>query len=146
MPHNNHIPSPNDDTVLMPTTLNNGAIPIPNSDPNVQQKLQHSLSDMERAGGIAGWCAEKFLSAGDWIERELEERRQTIGGIDNLFLLLTDATDFNPVSTLFASYVERVWSECWIRKVCACMFTMKGKLMLGDLHNVRTSPSPFLQK
>lgn len=64
----------------------------------VQQKLQFSLSDMERTGGLVGWCASKLLLAGDWIERELEERRQTIGGIDNLFLLLTDATDFNPVS------------------------------------------------
>lgn len=100
MPHSNHISSPNGDTVHihMDTTLNNGSIPIPDSDSNVRQELQHSLSDMERAGGIAGWCAEKFLSAGDWIEKELEERRQTIGGIDNLFLLLTDATDFNPVS------------------------------------------------
>ncbi|TCD61046.1 hypothetical protein EIP91_009119 [Steccherinum ochraceum] len=82
---------------------------------NVQERLQYSLSDMERSGGIVGWCAGKFLMAGDWIERELEERRQTIGGIDNLFLLLTDATDFNPV--------------------CACTFTLQGKLTVVDLRN-----------
>ncbi|KAH8079407.1 wax ester synthase-like acyl-CoA acyltransferase domain-containing protein [Cristinia sonorae] len=87
----------------------------PHAPPDVQEHLQSSLSDMERSGGLAGWFATKFLSAGDWIERELDERRQTIGGIDNLFLLLTDATDFNPV--------------------CACMYTLKGKLSLVDLRH-----------
>ena len=65
--------------------------------PSVGQKLQESLSDQERIGGLTGWLARKILSAGDWIEREVEERRQTIGGIDNMWLLLTDAVDFNPV-------------------------------------------------
>ncbi|KAI0079247.1 hypothetical protein K474DRAFT_1592391 [Panus rudis PR-1116 ss-1] len=42
------------------------------------------------------------MSAGDWIEKEVEERRQMIGGIDNMWLLLSDATDeeFNPVCAL----------------------------------------------
>lgn len=64
---------------------------------NVSQKLQGSLSELGRNGGITGWIADTFLSAGDWVERELEERRQMIGGIDNLWLLLTNTADFNPV-------------------------------------------------
>jgi len=105
-------------SVSTPPTLN-GVAPNESDtravEADVQHKLQYSLSDMERTGGLVGWCASKFLSAGDWIERELEERRQTIGGIDNLFLLLTDATDFNPV--------------------CACMYTMRGQLTIDDLRN-----------
>lgn len=66
-------------------------------EPDVEQRLQLSLSDQERIGGLPGWLARKLLSAGDWIEREVEERRQTIGGIDNMWLLLTDDVDFNPV-------------------------------------------------
>ena len=32
-----------------------------------------------------------------WWERELDERKHMIGGIDNMGLLLSDAVDFNPV-------------------------------------------------
>ena len=81
----------------------------PTDQTDVQRKLQSSLFDMERTGGVVGWCASKLLSAGDWIERELEERRQTIGGIDNLFLLLADALDFNPVSPSYYQ-IQRVFS------------------------------------
>lgn len=66
----------------------------------VEHKLQWSLVGLERNGGLTGWVARLLLSAGDWIDKELEERRQAIGGIDNMWFLLTDAADFNPVSTL----------------------------------------------
>ncbi|KAI0929578.1 hypothetical protein AcV7_005072 [Taiwanofungus camphoratus] len=82
---------------------------------NVEQKHQWSLVDFERTSGVTGWVARKLLSAGDWIERELDERRQTIGGMDNLWLLLTDAADFNPV--------------------CACTYTLRGKLPIEQLRD-----------
>lgn len=66
----------------------------------VEHKLQWSLVGLERSGGLTGWAARLVLSAGDWIDKELEERRQAIGGIDNLWFLMNDAADFNPVSTL----------------------------------------------
>ncbi|KAL4242470.1 long-chain O-acyltransferase family protein [Abortiporus biennis] len=79
-------------------------------DPDAEQRLQWTLTDQERAGGPLGWVASTLLSAGDWIEREVDERRQTIGGIDNLWLLLNDATGFNPV--------------------CASTYTLNGKVTL----------------
>lgn len=81
----------------------------PEVEPNVEEELQRKLADQERAGGVMGWLATKLLSAGDWIEREVDERRQMIGGIDNLWLLLTDAVDFNPVRSFlscFTSYLS----------------------------------------
>lgn len=83
-----------------PYDLHGNGIPLEES--AVEQKLQLSLSDQERIGGLTGWVARKLLSAGDWIEREVEERRQTIGGIDNMWLLLTDATEFNPVCEIWS--------------------------------------------
>lgn len=68
---------------------------------DVSQKLQGSLSELGRGGGITGWIADTLLSAGDWVEKEFEERRQMIGGIDNLWLLLTNTADFNPVLLFF---------------------------------------------
>ena len=65
----------------------------------VEHKLQWSLVGLERNGGLTGWVARLLLSAGDWIDKELEERRQAIGGIDNMWFLMTDAADFNPVSS-----------------------------------------------
>ncbi|CCM02027.1 uncharacterized protein FIBRA_04103 [Fibroporia radiculosa] len=82
---------------------------------NVEDKLQWSLIDLERTGGFTGKIAKMLLSAGDWIDKEIEERRNTIGGIDNLWFLLTDAADFNPV--------------------CACTYTLKGKLSLEKLYS-----------
>ncbi|KZS99885.1 uncharacterized protein LAESUDRAFT_765129 [Laetiporus sulphureus 93-53] len=82
---------------------------------NVAHKLQFSLVDLERAGGLTGWVAAALLSAGGWIDKELEERRQTIGGIDNLWFLVTDAADFNPV--------------------CASTYTFRGKLTLEDVRH-----------
>ena len=67
----------------------------------IEHKLQWSLVGLERNGGLTGWVAKNLLSAGDWIDKELEERRQAIGGIDNMWFLMTDAADFNPVSSLF---------------------------------------------
>ncbi|CAL1698680.1 unnamed protein product [Somion occarium] len=82
----------------------------------VEEKLQSSLSDLERTGGAPGWLASKLLSAGDWVEREVEERRQMIGGIDNLWLLLREATsDFNPV--------------------CACTYVLRGKISVEMLQH-----------
>lgn len=66
----------------------------------IEHELQLSLADLERAGGFTGWIARYMLLAGDWIDRELEERRQAIGGIDNMWLLLSEAADFNPVRSL----------------------------------------------
>lgn len=70
------------------------------SEQAIEERLQSSLSELERTGGAPGWIARKILSAGDWIEREVEERKQTIGGVDNMWLLLRDATtEFNPVTS-----------------------------------------------
>ncbi|OCH91412.1 hypothetical protein OBBRIDRAFT_792348 [Obba rivulosa] len=82
---------------------------------NVEERLQWSLLELERTGGLTGWAAKYLLSAGDWIERELAERKKTIGGIDNMWLLLTEATDFNPV--------------------CASTYSLRGKLSLDMLKN-----------
>ncbi|OBZ65245.1 putative importin subunit beta-4 [Grifola frondosa] len=48
-----------------------------------------------------------------WMAKQLEERRNTIGGIDNLWLLLSDAADFNPV--------------------CASIYSLRGKVSLDLL-------------
>ncbi|KAF9816003.1 hypothetical protein IEO21_04253 [Rhodonia placenta] len=81
----------------------------------IEHELQLSLADLERAGGFTGWIARYMLLAGDWIDRELEERRQAIGGIDNMWLLLSEAADFNPV--------------------CACTYTLRDKLSLEQLYH-----------
>ncbi|KZT64591.1 hypothetical protein DAEQUDRAFT_678332 [Daedalea quercina L-15889] len=93
---------------------------------DVEHKLQWSLVDLERTGGLTGWVARILLSAGDWIDKELEERRQTIGGIDNLWFLLTEAADFNPV--------------------CASTYTLKGKLTLEQLYAVARRQSEKFPK
>ena len=93
---------------MAPNTLNGTRTPATDlayangpstSEQAIEEKLQSSLSELERTGGVPGWFARKLLSAGDWIEREVEDRKQTIGGVDNMWLLLTGATtEFNPVS------------------------------------------------
>ncbi|TFY64776.1 hypothetical protein EVJ58_g2398 [Rhodofomes roseus] len=100
-----------DDFLQMPGSFDGG---VNGYALNVEHKLQWSLADLERTGGLTGRIARLVLSAGDWIDRELEERRQAIGGIDNLWFLLTDAADFNPV--------------------CASTYTLKGKLTLDQLY------------
>ena len=103
---------------MTPNTLNGTRTPTTDlayangpstSEQAIEEKLQSSLSELERTGGVPGWFARKLLSAGDWIEREVEDRKQTIGGVDNMWLLLTGATtEFNPVS------------DC--RLPCQCLF------------------------
>ena len=72
------------------------------SDPEaaeLNRKLGESLSHIARQGGPTSWVAGKMANVGKWLQREVDERRQTIGGIDNMWLLMADATDcdFNPV-------------------------------------------------
>ena len=68
----------------------------------LNRQLGESLSDIAQQGGVTSWVAEKMAGVGKWIEKEVDERKQAIGGIDNMWLLMADATgdgdcDFNPV-------------------------------------------------
>ena len=81
------------------------ADPVPDSEgeetetAELNRDIGRSLSDIARGAGITSWVAGKMATVGRWIEQEVDERRQTIGGIDNMWLLMADATDsdFNPV-------------------------------------------------
>ena len=65
----------------------------------LNRKLGESLSDIAQRGGVTSWAAKRMVGIGKWLEREVDHRKQTIGGIDNMWLLMSDATDcdFNPV-------------------------------------------------
>lgn len=68
----------------------------------LNRRLGESLSDIAQQGGVTSWFADKMAGVNKWIEKEVDERKQTIGGIDNMWLLMADATgdgdcDFNPV-------------------------------------------------
>lgn len=54
-----------------------------------------------RREGILAWISKRLTNVGDWLKEEMDQRKQMIGGIDNMWLLLADATgsEFNPVST-----------------------------------------------
>lgn len=71
----------------------------------LNRRLGQSLSDLARAGGSTSWIAGRMATVGNWIQREAHERKQTIGGIDNMWLLMSEATDsdFNPVRTTICS-------------------------------------------
>jgi len=56
-----------------------------------------------------GWTG----GVGAWLRKEITERRETIGGIDNMWLLLSDVSDFNPV--------------------CAGTYTFEAPLKYADL-------------
>ncbi|PCH44092.1 hypothetical protein WOLCODRAFT_164912 [Wolfiporia cocos MD-104 SS10] len=92
----------------------------------LEHKLQWSLIDIERAGGLTGWAAKHLLSAGDWIDKEVEERRRTVGGIDNMWFLLSEVTDFNPV--------------------CACTYTLRGKFTIEKLRDAAARQSERFPK
>ncbi|GBE87466.1 hypothetical protein SCP_1101420 [Sparassis crispa] len=67
----------------------------------------------------------KLVSIWLWLKQELAERSQTIGGVDNMWILLTDATEFNPV--------------------CAGTFTYRGKLtfeMAEHASNIQAKKFP----
>lgn len=95
----------------------NGNPPTPVADPiqdgemeetegtELSRDIGRSLSDIARGAGITSWVAGKMATVGKWMEQEVDERRQTIGGIDNMWLLMADATDsdFNPVRTTYLS-------------------------------------------
>ncbi len=93
-----NVPTPTVDDVLDPDDGEPHVQPLTPS--QLHRKLGEALKSerLQREGRIS-WLARKILQTGKWIEREVDERRQTIGGIDNLWLLLADATnsDFNPV-------------------------------------------------
>lgn len=114
----------------------NGRCISPELEPTLQRTLQSTLSDLERSGGFAGNVARQMLAAGDWIDREVEERKQTIGGMDNLWLLLSESIGHNPVRPSKVSLIQDTHNGT---QVCSCTFVLRGKLSLDALQAVSLS-------
>lgn len=88
-------------------------------------KLQSNLAELASSGGITGAIASTLVSSYEAFEDEITKRGQMIGGIDQLWLLLENATDFNPV--------------------CAATYTYKGKMTKEKAIAVRLQPCPRLR-
>lgn len=71
--------------------------------------LEARLSKLSNQPGWAGGMARRLLTHGHWVEEHVEEewtlRRDAIGGIDNMWILLSSVAHFNPVCT--ATFVLR---------------------------------------
>ncbi|GJJ11499.1 hypothetical protein Clacol_005732 [Clathrus columnatus] len=66
------------------------------------------------------WTERRFQALGGWLTNEYTQRANMIGGVDNLFLLLSEvASDFNPV--------------------CAAVYTFEKCIVLEDLESTALS-------
>ncbi|KAH9925720.1 wax ester synthase-like acyl-CoA acyltransferase domain-containing protein [Fomitopsis serialis] len=94
---------------------------------NVEHKAQWSLLGLRRdSDGFTGRVMKTILLGVNWFCRDFQERRQSIGGMDNLWFLLADVTDFNPV--------------------CTSAYTLKGRLTLEDLYSAAQRQSEKFPK
>ncbi len=80
-------------------------------------RLHASLNDLLKkqaeTSSVAGSVARQLLSTGSWVEDqvelEYESRKNAIGGLDNLWLVLSSTTsDFNPVCTSTYTFDEPI--------------------------------------
>lgn len=87
---------------------------------SIHDRLERHLKTQARKSGLRGEVARQLLAVGHWaenlIEDEILNRRNAIGGIDNMWLHLSHY-DFNPVCA--ASYTlrglpdEKALDECY---------------------------------
>ncbi|KAI8974568.1 wax ester synthase-like acyl-CoA acyltransferase domain-containing protein [Trametes punicea] len=78
--------------------------------PLVPEEIVHKLREIDRTGGITSRIV-------DGIAQEVRERREMIGGIDHLWIMLQNVTDFNPVCTLVSTMRGHVTVEMMAEQV-----------------------------
>lgn len=87
---------------------------------SLADSLEDRLEDQSKKTGWTGDWARQLIQRGLWVEEHLEQewelRKDAIGGIDNMWILLSSVSAFNPV--------------------CAASFVLKGKIELKSLEEI----------
>lgn len=76
------------------------------------QELEQRLEIQSERPGWSGTLARQLLDRGLWLEEHLEEeldlRINAIGGLDNMWILLSSISSFNPVCCATYTFKENV--------------------------------------
>lgn len=69
----------------------------------LSEAIEDRLERLSEHPGFAGDLARQILKQGIWLEKHVEQewalRKEAIGGIDNMWILLSSVSKFNPVCT-----------------------------------------------
>lgn len=90
----------------------NGHLHVPEGSPDTPASYYYGEDDIhppipeeidDKLRKIAGPYSDVASRVTDLVTREAAERKQMIGGVDHMWVMLSDVTDFNPVGAKFIS-------------------------------------------